>query len=110
MFLIVAGVAKPSGDGVSVQPQEQKSSNDKQSQEAPTAQQSPEGTTRKPKRVITNDDLKPARGGGFSGANFSEIDDCDRRCFEQVRELARVSPASNPNWKHDLLHAVDTVR
>ncbi len=61
--------------------------------------------------MITNDDLKGGGSdGGFSAANFSQINDCDRSCFDQVRQLALVNPAANPNWKRDLLQAIDTVR
>ena len=82
----------------------------------PNASQQPPATparpTDKPKKVITNDDLKaPAGGGfGFSPGDFSQINNCDRNCFEQVRQLARVYPGANPNWKRDLLQAIDLVR
>jgi len=62
------------------------------------------------KKVYTNDNLPKASPGDFSGADFSEINNCDRNCFEQVRQLAHVFPGSNPNWKRDLLRALDTVR
>jgi hypothetical protein len=64
----------------------------------------------KPRRVITNDDLKGGGGSGFSPMEFSEINDCDRYCFENVRQLARAPTGSNPNWKRDLLQAIDRVR
>ena len=64
----------------------------------------------KPRRVITNDDLKGGGGSGFSPMEFSEINDCDRYCFENVRQLARASTSSNPNWKRDLLQAIDRIR
>jgi len=60
------------------------------------------------KTIYTNDNLPKA--GDFSGADFGEINNCDRNCFEQVRQLAHVNPGSNPNWKRDLLRALDTVR
>src|ERR1700751_4320561 len=59
------------------------------------------------KKVYTNDNLPKANPGDFSGADFSEINNCDRNCFEQVRQLAHVFPGSNPNWKRDLLRALD---
>jgi hypothetical protein len=62
------------------------------------------------KKVYTNDNLPKANPGDFSGADFSEINNCDRNCFEQVRQLAHVFPGSNPKWKRDLLRALDTVR
>lgn len=65
----------------------------------------------KPKKVITNDDL---RGGGnssgFSPADFSLINNCNRVCFEQVRQQAHLIPSANPNWKRDLLQAIEQVR
>lgn len=76
--------------------------------------QPPAGADAKPsnprKKVYTNDNLPKANPGDFSGADFSEINNCDRNCFEQVRQLAHVFPGSNPNWKRDLLRALDTVR
>src|SRR5258708_3725744 len=62
------------------------------------------------KKVYTNDNLPKANPGDFSGADFSEINNCDRNCFEQVRQLAHVFPGSNPTWKRDLLRALDAVR
>jgi hypothetical protein len=62
-----------------------------------------------PKKVYTNDNM-PTAAGDFTGADFGAINDCDRNCFEQVRQLARVGTASNPNWKRDLLKALDPVR
>jgi hypothetical protein len=59
--------------------------------------------------VYTNDNL-PASRDDFNGVDFSTINDCNHQCFEQVRLLAHVSPASNPNWKRDLLQALDPVR
>jgi len=60
-------------------------------------------------RVYTNDNLPT--GPDASGAmDFGTINDCDRNCFEQVRQLAHVSPSINPNWKRDLLRALDPVR
>lgn len=65
----------------------------------------------KPKKVITNDDLKGGGlGSGFSPADFSLINNCNRACFEQVRQQAHIIPSTNPNWKHDLLQAIEQVR
>jgi hypothetical protein len=112
ILLLFAAVARlpQTPNTAPAQQSSQKPEPEKQSSDTHSTQQIPDKTTPKTRKVITNDDLKPARHGGFSGGDFNEINDCDRRCFEQVRELARVAPASNPNWKHDLLRAVDTVR
>lgn len=60
-------------------------------------------------KVYTNENL-PSASGDSGAMDFSTINACDRRCFEQVRTLAHVSPAANPNWKRDLLRALDPVR
>jgi len=61
------------------------------------------------KKVYTNDNLPTAGPDAFNG-DFSEINACDRNCFEQVRQLARVAAAASPNWKRDLLRSLDLVR
>jgi len=63
-----------------------------------------------PKRVYDNDNMPRAGGAGADGADFSGINDCDRNCFEQVRQLARVNIAASPNWKRELLQSIETVR
>jgi hypothetical protein len=60
-------------------------------------------------KVYTNENL-PSAAGDSGGLDFGSINDCDRRCFEQVRTLAHVSPAADPNWKRDLLRSLDPVR
>lgn len=60
-------------------------------------------------KVYTNENL-PSAADGSVAMDFSTINDCDRNCFEQVRTLAHVSPAANPDWKRDLLRALDPVR
>lgn len=60
-------------------------------------------------KVYTNENL-PSAAGDSGGLDFGSINDCDRRCFEQVRTLAHVSPAANPNWKRDLLRGLEPVR
>ena len=74
----------------------------------------PQGVPEKPatpkKKVYTNDNLPKGAPGDFSGMDFSEINNCDRNCFEQVRQLAHINTSANPNWKRDQLRALDTVR
>ena len=66
---------------------------------------------RKPKRVITNDDLNGSGGGfSFSPQDFSQINDCNRNCFEQVRQLSGVAPSASPNWRRLLLQAIEDLR
>ena len=65
----------------------------------------------KPKKVITNDDLTGSGGGfGFSSAEFSQINDCDRSCFLNLQQSIRIDPAQNPHWRRDVLRAIDLVR
>jgi hypothetical protein len=56
----------------------------------------------KPKRVITNDDIKSSPYTGFGGlfyTNSGSINDCDANCFDQVRAFAQVDAERNPNWR-----------
>jgi len=65
----------------------------------------------KPKKVITNDDLAGSGGGfGFSSAEFSQINECDRNCFLNLQQSIRIDPAQNPHWRRDVLRAIDLVR
>jgi hypothetical protein len=65
----------------------------------------------KPKKVITNDDLEGSGSGfGFSSAEFSQINDCDRSCFRNLQQSIRIDPAQNPHWRRDVLRAIDLVR
>jgi hypothetical protein len=78
---------------------------------APALPPSPTKPSRKPKKVITNDDLSGSGDGfSFSPQDFSQINDCNRNCFEQVRQLSRIAPATNPNWRRLLLQAIEEVR
>jgi len=67
----------------------------------------------KPKRVITNDDIKSSPYAGFGGlfyTNSGSINDCDANCFNQVRVFAQVDAERNPNWRRDVLQQLDLVR
>ncbi len=66
--------------------------------------------THKPRQKLYTNDNLPSGAGDFDGSDFSTINDCDRNCFEQVRQLAHVPAAYNPDWKRDLLRALDPVR
>jgi hypothetical protein len=62
--------------------------------------------------VITNDDL--AGKGDIFGSSSAEIDisninDCDRNCFERVRMAAPGLADPAGQWKRDLLHGIDKV-
>jgi hypothetical protein len=67
----------------------------------------------KPKRVITNDDIKSSPYSGFGGlfyTNSGSINDCDANCFDQVRAFAQVDAERNPNWRRDVLQQLELVR
>ena len=77
------------------------------------ATEAPAKPTNKPKRVITNDDIKSSPFSSFGGlfyTNSGSINDCDASCFDQVRMMAQVDPGKNPNWRTDLLRQLDVVR
>jgi hypothetical protein len=63
------------------------------------------------RKVITDDDIQGIgwiyKGGG--GPDLSEINDCDRNCFEAVRIAAHIYPGGT-QWKRDLLDAIENVR
>jgi hypothetical protein len=68
----------------------------------------------KPHKVITNDDIEgkgqamfPSSGGVI---DLSRINDCDRYCFEQVRQASHIAPGSGQGWKRTLLESIDKVR
>lgn len=89
-------------------PSEEKQPPDSQ-QKQPSAQAAKPAA--KPKKVITNDDLAGSGGGfGFSSAEFSQINECDRNCFLNLQQSIRIDPAQNPHWRHDVLRAIDLVR
>ena len=64
----------------------------------------------KPHHVITNDDLqKGDLSGASSEIDISNINDCDRNCFEMVRRGAPGFADPAGQWKRDLLRAIDKV-
>jgi len=79
--------------------------------EASPSQEPPKTTAAKPHHVITNDDLQ--KGDMFGAASLeidiSNINDCDRNCFEMVRRGAPSLADPAGQWKRDLLHAIDKV-
>jgi len=62
------------------------------------------------RRIYDNDNLLSGRSGALAFADFSEVNDCDRNCFDQIHQLSRVNAATNSNWKRELLRSLDTVR
>lgn len=62
------------------------------------------------RRVYDNDNLPNGHSGALAFTDFSEVNDCDRNCFDQIRQLSRGNVATNSNWKRELLRSLDTVR
>lgn len=96
---------------------DQQASTDKQSAEgatqAPAAAPDPAKPAAKPKKVITNDDIKSSPYASFGGVfytNSGSINDCDTNCFDQVRAFSQVDSEGNPNWRRDVLQQLDLVR
>lgn len=69
----------------------------------------------KPKRVFTNDDLD-GKGSilfpnqGEIGIDIDQLNYCDRACFEQVRQAARIPAGAGSQWKHDLLNGIEKIK
>jgi hypothetical protein len=65
------------------------------------------------KRVITNDDLE-GKGAGLyaqiAGIDLSRVNECDRYCYEQVRQASRIAPGPNTQWKRELLSGIEKVK
>lgn len=67
----------------------------------------------KPKKVITNDDIKSSPFEGFGGlfyTNSGPINDCDSGCFDQVHMLGGGYSDKSPDWRRDVLEQLDLVR
>ena len=82
-------------------------------QQSVAATSEPDKPSSKPKKVYTNEDLKGSGANdnfGTSSAGFEHINDCNASCFDQVRAMAQVDTIANPNWRRDLLDAIELVR
>jgi len=98
------------------QPVDQKPVSDKPATDAAPQQPAPAPSAKpanKPKKVITNDDIKSSPFSSFGGlfyTNSGSINDCDAACFDQVHITASRGFDKNPNWRTDVLEQVDQVR
>jgi len=63
-------------------------------------------------KVYTDDDFKSGGEVAVDGEqlDFSRLNDCDRSCFDRVRNSAQVYSTSDPYWRQNVLAALDTVR
>jgi hypothetical protein len=68
----------------------------------------------KPHKVFTNEDVEGKGAAMYpSSADFVDlnaINECDRYCFEQVRQASHIPPGMSPNWKYALLDGIEKVR
>jgi hypothetical protein len=78
---------------------------------AGSSAQKPQKPFRKARRVITNDDIDGIGSiyKGAYGPDLTNVNDCDRGCFESVRVAAHIYP-SGLQWKKDLLDAIERVK
>jgi hypothetical protein len=112
------------GSGVSVgyaaqtaqTPDEAKNSESKPAENSGPAQPAPPPSAKpatKPKKIITNDDIKSSLDSGFGGVFYvsaGAINNCDVMCFDQLRGNAWRGGKENPNWRRDILQQLDFVR
>jgi hypothetical protein len=92
-------------------PGDKPSARDTAQSPAAPATAAPAKAADKPKKVITNDDIKSspfARFGGLFYTSTGSINDCDANCFDQVRQIA--SAETNPNWRREVLEQIEFVR
>lgn len=69
-----------------------------------------------PRKVLTNDDLQKLSeqeddmdvAGG--SVDLSEIYNCDIHCYNRVREMAQVYPASNLDWMRELHAGLEKLK
>jgi hypothetical protein len=126
LFILLALALSLAGSAISARAQNQPapvSTPDKPKQPAVSSpSQSPEPDTNQPQdpakpaprphHVITNDDLA-GKGNLFGSASddidISNINDCDRNCFDHVRMGAPSLADAGGQWKRDLLRAIDKV-
>jgi hypothetical protein len=73
----------------------------------------PETPSKKPRKVISNEDLEGGamfRQTGLLALDLSGINDCDRNCFERVHNAAGNPGSGDLQWKHELLQGIEKVR
>lgn len=110
-FLLLAGATTARAQ--SDPPRQNSTSSAPQQAAAPAAAQTKPGS--KPKRVFTNDDLE-GKGSilfpvqGDVGIDIDQLNYCDRACFEQVRQAARIPAGASSQWKHDLLDGIEKIK
>jgi len=63
-------------------------------------------------KVYTDDDFKSGGEVAVDGEqlDFSRLNDCDRSCFDRVRNSAHLYTTNDSYWRQNVLAALDTVR
>jgi hypothetical protein len=119
---VAAGILCGSGGSVGYAaqtaqtPDEAKNSEKKPPENSGPAQPAPSTSAKpatKPKKIITNDDIKSSSDSGFGGVFYvsaGAINNCDSMCFNQLRGNAWPGGKENPNWRRDILQQLDFVR
>jgi len=90
---------KPAGDAAPLEP------------EGSPSQGAAKSAEPKPHHVITNDDLPKGEMSGSASLeiDISNINDCDRNCFETVRRGAPGLADPAGQWRRELLRGIDKV-
>ena len=79
----------------------------------PVTAETPAKPAARPRRVITNDDIKSSPYAGFGDVfytNTGSINDCDLDCFDQVHFFAQRGLEKSPNWRRVVLEQIEVVR
>jgi hypothetical protein len=63
-------------------------------------------------KVYTDDDFKSGGNLAVDGEqlDFNTLNDCDRACFDRVRNSSHIYTTSDSYWRQNVLAALDTVR
>lgn len=76
-----------------------------------TANEAPK-TNGKTHHVVTNEDIEAQHelmASANSDIDLGNINDCDKNCFDQVRNGSGYYVVRNTDWQHDLLRGIEQV-
>jgi hypothetical protein len=120
-FILLALVLSLGGSPISARAQEQSTAPPTTDKPQPLSQtpvpdqsqpQPPTKPAVKPHHVITNDDLTgkgDVLGAASADIDISNINECDRNCFERVRMGAPTLADPGGQWKRELLRGIDKL-
>jgi hypothetical protein len=82
------------------------------SQKPAASSPSPAKPHRKHTKVYTDDDFKSGGNLAVDGEelDFSRLNDCDRACFDRVRNSSHIYTTNDSDWRQNVLASLDTVR